>query len=450
MPRLIYWNVQSFSDDKFFWRSRKRGRDGEELWGENAAQSYLNALVTTITANAPAFIVIVEVRPGGNTGGGTLLSDDGAMRLLRYLRLHNDVHWALVPPVISGLGNAGEGVAVYYRRTATMFFTGPWRWPGGWGPAAPAAGMLGVYPGPFTFAFSKPVNNRTVPGGNNLYNPGQVERRLAGQWRYVAGGGGGGGPAVPPPPPVMFGALNARSPFRTTFYDSALGQNYSIIACHATPSQNGGAAGVAAAPSTLGTEAIGNLHEVQNIGVNERIVVVGDFNVSLFQPLATAVAYAPFTAAAYTRVIDSNPGHALPVGYPSRGYLITHIKQFGATPDDTDGYPAFGYMSKPDFYGQYDSIDNAFVRGGALANATIANTVTGAPYNAVAPPPADVPAGALPYASAMADPAVALNSPHGYDPNGMNYDDEVDYFQDIANYGRALGVSDHLPLVFDF
>ncbi|WP_437990108.1 hypothetical protein [Sorangium sp. So ce145] len=447
MPRMIYWNVQHFSEDKFFIRKRKRKLDEDEAWGEDPAQKYLNVLFNAITANAPDFIVIVEARPGGNTGEGTLLSDDGAMRLLRYLRNKSSAQWALVPPVISGLGNAGEGIAVYFRRTATLYFTGPWRWPGGAGPAAPGVGA-GVYPSQYRNAFSRPVDNRTVPNGNNLYNAGQMERRLAGQWRYfVGGGGGGGGGAGPAPAPISFGGAGTRSPFRTTFYDSAAGQNYTILACHAAPGQN--AAAPATAPSTLATQAIGNLHEVQNIGANEIIVVVGDFNVSLFVAAATAVAYAPF-AAHYTKVIDTVGGAALPAGYPARGYLSTHIVPINnATPSNARGYPAFGYMSELDAHGQYDSIDNAFVRNSVVANATIANLVTGAPYTAVMPVPAGMPPGTLTYASALGNPA-SLNSPNGYDPNGTTFPDETALFRDVDNYARVYGVSDHIALVFDF
>ncbi|WP_441292015.1 hypothetical protein ACSRUE_17720 [Sorangium sp. KYC3313] len=448
MPRMIFWNVNVFSEDKFFIRERERKRDEEEAWGEDAAQNYLKVLFNAITANNPDFIVIVEARPGSNTGEGTLLSDGGAMQLLRYLRANDSAQWALVPPVISGLGNAGEGIAVYFRRTATLYFTGPWRWPGGAGPAAPGV-MVGDYRSQYQDAFSNPVDNRTVPGGNNLYNAGEIERKLAGQWRYFGGGGGGGGGgAGAAPAPIGFGGDGTRSPFRTTFYDSATtpGRNYSILACHAAPSQ---LPTPATAPSTLATQAIGNLHEVQNIGANETIVVVGDFNVSLFVAAATAVAYAPF-AANYVQVINTVGGAALPAGYPARGYLSTHIVSDNhATPSNARGYPAFGYMSELDAYGQYDSIDNAFVRNGAVASATIANLITGAPYTAVMPVPAGMPPGTLTYASALSDPK-SLNSPKGYDPAGDDFDDETEWFLDIVNYGLVYGVSDHLPLVFDF
>ncbi len=405
--------------------------------GANAAQEYLDVLYDAITANAPDFIVIVEARPAGVLAQGTLLADDGTVQLLDYLRANDSPQWALVPPVVSGTGRRGEGIAVFYRRTPTLFFTGPWRWPGAAGPAAPGGG-LGLYPRPYRRAFSTPVNNRRTPNdGINLYNPNVIERRLAGQWRYRDAMG-----AV-----LDFGGAGTRSPFRTTFYDSAAGHNYSILACHTAPSQDGGVGGVAAAPSTLATAAIGNLREVQRIGANETIVVVGDFNVSLFDAVATGAAYAPF-AAAYQRVFEQVAGRAMPATYPSKGYLVTHIRPVNdATPDWTDDYPAFGYGSVSDQYGDYDSIDNAFVRGRAPANATIANIVSGAPYTAVAVP-RDVPAGALPYVSPL--PANALNVPNGYDPDRMAWDDDVEWFQDIDNYGRVRGVSDHLPLAFDF
>lgn len=441
MPRMIYWNVQHFSEDKFFVRQRKRKRDDDEEWGVNAAQNYLDVLFNAITANAPDIIVIVEARPAGNTGEGTLLLDEGSMRLLNYLRANDSVQWSLVPPVISGTGNRGEGIAVYFRRTPTFFFTGPWVWPGGAGPAAPG-GAGSAYSGRYLRAIARatdPTRFRPVPVGS-MYNPALLERRLAGQWRYFAGGGGGGGGAVP----VTFGGPGTRSPFNTTFYDSATGQDYSILAFHGAPGQN--LFNPALAPSTLAMQTVGNLFEVQNAAANETIVVVGDFNVSLFEPAATAVAYLPF-AAHYTQVIDTVGGAALPAGYPGRGFLSTHmVGVHDAEPSNTDGYPAFGYMSQLDMHGQYDSIDNAFVHNGAVANATIANLVTGAPYAA---PPPNIPAGALAYASELGNPA-SLNSPAGYNPAGMNYDDEVDLFRDIDNYALVYGVSDHIPLVFDF
>lgn len=447
MPRMVFWNVEHFSGDKFFRRRRKRTRDGEEAWGTNAAQDYLDVLVNAVTANAPDFIVIVEARPAGQLAEGTLLPDDGTMQLLNYLRLNDDVQWSLVPPVISGTGRRGEGIAIFWRRTPQLFLTGPWRWPGGAGPAA--AGVAAAnYPAPYNTAIPNGNPARRTPAhAENLYNPGAYERQLAGQWRFRDARG-----AV-----LSFGGAGTRSPFRATFYHSVLRQNYAIVACHTAPEQDGGLAGIAAAPSTLATQAVSQLAEVTAIGARETVVVAGDFNVSLFDAAATGVAYANFGAVGFAQVIRQTAGHAMPATYPSKGYLVTHMRPVvRASPDWTDGYPAFGYgtirgrVPRRRGWVHYDSIDNGFVRGGALANATIANIVTGAPYTAAVPAPADVPTGALPYLSALNDP-LSINVPHGYNPDDDNYwDDDVELFQDIDNYARVRGVSDHLPLVFDF
>jgi hypothetical protein len=439
MPKLIYWNVQHFSADKFFMRKRRRTRDDDEGWGGNPAVNYLQVLTDTITAHQPDFIVIVEARPAGNIGEGQLLPDNGTMFLLDHLRtVDRRANWSLVPPVISGQGNGGEGIAVFWRRSATMFFTGPWSWPGGAGPGR-ARGRTGVYPRQYRYAFSAPVDNRRTPAGNNLYNVGSVERRLAGQWQYRDVRG-----AV-----LDFGGPWTRSPFRTTFYDSAAGQNYQLFAFHAAPGQFG-FPGPANAASVVATAAAGGLAEVQAVNANETTVFVGDFNVSLFDAVTTAAAYVNFPAAAWTRVIEQNAGRAMPTTYPSKGYLVTHMKEVRQSdPSNVNGYPAFGYATTDaDWYGVYDSIDNAFVRAGAVARATIANVVTGAPYLGAAAP-RDVPVGTLVYPSELEDPNT-INVPAGFAPGTGTFDDETDAFRDIDNYARVFGVSDHLPLVFDF
>ncbi len=438
MPRMIYWNVQLFSEDKFYVRGRKRKRDEEEDWGVNYANRYRRVLLRTVRRHQPDFIVIAELRRGGRVAQGALLRDTGALRMLESLR-GDDANWQLVPPLLSGLNNAGEGIAVFWRRSARLWFTGPWRWPGGGGPAAPFPGATGAYPGIIGWDDALDRHRRTPNHAENLYARDRWEDQLAGQWRYPG----------PMGLPMIFGSPTGRSPFHVTFYDSVARQNYSIYALHMTPSQRGGPGGVAAAPSTLGSAQVGNLPGVQAAGARETVVVIGDFNVSLFDAAATAVAYGPFGAAGHQQLIEQVAGHPMPAGYPSRGYLITHIKAANrATPSWARGYPAFDYGSARDAYGQYDSIDNGFVLGGAVGNVTIANIVSGAPYTRV-PAPADVPTGALAYRSRMENPA-ALNVPAGYNPAGMSFLDETDLFQDVNNYGRVYGVSDHLPIAFDF
>ncbi|GAA2036424.1 hypothetical protein GCM10009839_41670 [Catenulispora yoronensis] len=457
MPRMIYWNVEDFSDNKFFNRKRKLVNQDKEEYGADPAERIRNILVNTVTAHLPDFIVIVEAVPGVLLAPGTLLDDRGGILLLERLRNNaadpNAAQWALVPPVSTGTGNMAEGVLVYYRHAPNFFFTGPWRWPGGTGPAAPlpavgAAPAGTIYPPDYRWSFSRPVDNRLVPGG--LHNVGQKERTLAGQWLYVVPpAGGAAGPAAP----TTFGVAGSRAPFRTTFYDQTANQNYSIFACHTAPGQDGGAQGAAAAPSVQATQTIAALPEVQAVNAAETVVVVGDFNVSLFNAVASAAAYGPFTAAAvgFTQMIAPTAGNPVPGTYPSRGYLGTHIaKAPKATPANTRGYPAFGYISPgTDPIWQYDSIDNGFVRGGAPANATIANIITGAPYPII-PPAAGVPTGFYAYPQMMSSTAAALNVPVGYVLNSKQYEKALPMFQNEDNFGLIRGVSDHLPLVFDF
>lgn len=437
--RILFWNVEHFSQDKFFSRKRKRTRDDDEEYGAPAGPPYFNILYNAITANNPDVIIIIEARLGAYGAAGTLPRDRGALSVLQRLRNLHSPQWALVPPLISGTGRTAEVVAVFYRRTGTLFFTGPGIWPGGAGPVAdPGAAVApGLYPIPYTRAFSSPVNNRVVPAGNNLYNPGLVERRLGGQvaW-YAAPAMGMMGPAAP----VSFGAARYRTPFRVTFYDSAAGQNYNVIAFHAPPMPMLYAGPAGAAPPVVGVQTASNLAEVQQAPANETTVFCGDFNVDLFNGVATAAAYGTVTGGGWTQVLNTTGGAALPAGFPNRGYLMTHMAPVGqSTPANTNGYPAFGYMD--------GSLDNAFVHGGALANATVANLVTGAPYNGV-PVPANMPPGNYVYGSALTD-LTSLGSPAGINPLVGNYFTKLNDFQSIDNYSRIRGVSDHLAIVFD-
>lgn len=430
MPRMIFWNVQKFNYDKFYSRKRKRKRDEEEEWGADVGLKYRDVLIPTITAHNPDFIVLAEIHPG-NAQAGQLVDDRGTMNLLKDLRMGVHPTWALVPPIVSGNNRKAEGIAVFFRRSQTMFFTGPWRWTG---QGTASGGKAALYQSPYHTAFSSPPEFRTVPVGA-LHNAGEVERQLAGQTEYTVAGAS-----------ATFGAAGNRTPFRTTFYDSTSRRNYSILGFHAPPGQGDGTVPVTNAPSTLGTAEVARLTEVTNPGANEVVVVAGDFNVSLFDQAAIGVAYQPFLNAGYTRMINATP---LPTTYPAKGYLSTHLKDIKrATVDCSRGGPALGYLSDREGRGAWDSIDNAFVCNSTAAqtNATIANIVYGTPYK---PSPQGMPAGHYPYRSQLNNPEV-LNNGDGWDPNDDVYYDMVNTFQDSENYQRVYNVSDHLPLVFDF
>lgn len=437
--RILFWNVEHFSQDKFFSRKRKRSRDDDEDYGAPAGPPYFNILYNAITANNPDVIIIIEARLGAYGAVGTLPVDRGAISVLRRLRALHSVQWALVPPLISGTGRTAEVIAIFYRRTGTFYFTGPGIWPGGAGPVgSPGAAVApGDYPAPYRTAFSSPRSNRLVPAGNNLYNAGAMERQLGGQVNWSAAPGGG---MMGPAAPISFGAPQYRTPFRVTFYDSAAGRNYNVIAFHAPPMPRNYVGAANASPPVVGVQTAATLAEVQQANANETTIFCGDFNVDLFDGAATAAAYGPVTGGGWTQVVNTTGGAVLPGGFPNRGYLMTHMcPVHQATPADTNGYPAFGYLE--------NSLDNAFVHGAAVNNPTVANLVTGAPYNAVALP-ANMPGGHYAYASALTD-ATSLNSPNGINPNAMNYDDEEINFRSIDNYSRIRGVSDHIAIVFD-
>jgi len=452
MPRLIYWNVEHFSKDKFYNRLRKRSRDDEDVWGVNRADELRTYLVPTLTLHDPDFIVIVEIRPGaaGLPAGG-LLYDEGTLSLLHSLRSSTLNQWSLVPPLILGQNGKAEGIAVFYRRDR-YFFTGPWRWPGGaGGVAGPVAtiGAPGFYPSPWKrggrAAQSSALPLRFVPGGAPI-NAGQREDKLAGQWRFTGTAHNVGGYLRFPGPATDF-----RTPFLTTFWDNVNARVIKLLAFHAPPDQDVGG-NVATSESTIGTRRLSYITAIQAIAANEKQVIVGDFNVSVFDGAATAPAYGRITGAPlnFGQLIQPTPYQN-----PDAGYVCTHIKNINeAAPWDTDGYPGFSYQTVDDLYGQYDSIDNAFRRfGGGVgpapaSNITIVNRLTGSPYNAVPTPPG-CPPGHFLYFSGLADLST-LNSPNGIDPDAMNADDKLIDFRQPDNYGLIRQTSDHLPLLFDF
>jgi len=452
MPRLLYWNVEHFSDDKFFRRSRKRARDDDQGWGANRGDELrTNYLLPAITAHDPSFIVILEVRPGNAALlPGQLVDDVGAVNLLRSIRLTTGNQWSLVPPLMLGLRNRGEGIAVYYRRDR-YFFTGPWRYPGGAGRAGRPATVPapGYYPAPWRrlgpAAAQSALPSRIIPGGLNPNNAGQQENRLAGQWRFPGTAHNVHGFLRFPGPSRAF-----RRPFLTTFWDPVNAQTVKIMAFHAPPDQLVGGF-VNDAQSVKGTRRLSFIFDIQAIAGNEIQMIVGDFNISIFNALAVARAYGPLGAMGFARLINATPNQ-----FPDKGYVATHIATRAiAAPWWTNGYPGFEYQSVPDLFGAYDSIDNAFVRYGAgivppgANNTTIVNMVAGSPYTAIAAP-FGCPTGHHIYLTAMNDEPNTLNSPVGINPLAGNAWDVLEDFLDVDNYGTIRETSDHLPLIFDY
>jgi hypothetical protein len=486
MTRIMYWNVNNFGTERFFcqqYRKVKRRKLNQgNLSDIDAATDRFDALYATIQQNLPDILVIVEVTTGtDNLPEGEIIDERTSYNLMEELRARTgNPNWYLVPPLVSGTQGRAEGIAVFYN-SANLTFTGPWRWPGGFGPADSVAAIpnvnMGFYDQPYTWranpnAAAGPGNlpnpadpdnslpNRVIPP-DSAFNGGRFEYQVAGQWNYFVGGN-------PINAQLNFPAAGNRRPFLTTFYDTSVAvggythREIRLMSFHASPYQfqNNPVTGLReAGPAVNGTAEIANIFEMnQGLAPNQVNVIVGDFNVPLWAYGGVALptlAYNPIIALGYAQQLQQVPN-----AYPDKAYRITHIRPADdATPYNTNGYPGFGYMTEPELLGRYDAIDNIFVRyppapnmagGPPATNMTIVNTATGSPYvGGAAPPlPPGVPAGtggALVYAQALNNPA-NLPIPAGIAPFDIG---RVTSFQGWDNYRKIRSTSDHLALIVD-
>lgn len=430
MPtRILYWNIEKFGLNK--------------IVGNAKAAQRLAIIGNHILAANPQIFVIVEqgagTRPANNmTNGHTIVGNglNGCIQLLAALRataVPGYANWALVPPLISGVAGFAEAIAVFYRADL-IEFVGPWVWPlGGAGPA--------VAPGPATGNYNAPFNN-FLPVGNvngaSPINAGMPYLQLAGQWDFMDAMGLA---------TIQFPGPNNRKPFYTTFRDPGNGGILHLHSFHAASNFF---------QARNGTANFGNIPEMtMALGANDKIAVVGDFNVSLFNAALSTPAYAPFLAAGFNRML--NP--LAPAGLPQNWYLYTHNKPHKQVDPFTtpptlapNGYPGFGYMGSDINHPGYESIDNIMWRygggGGAAANATIMNPVVGSPYNAT-PAPGGAPIGTIAFASQLAN-AIPLpgGQPYLNWAGGFNIGARRQ-FQGWNNYRIVRSTSDHMALCID-
>jgi hypothetical protein len=456
----MYQNINNFGYNRFFDDSRKRPKNGG-IGGNTFAQAALDRLTVVanaVTAANPDLFSVVEVNSGQNgIALGNLVMELSSANLMDHLNTLGLAsagvarNYKLVPPIVTGTGGRAEGVAVFYDMNRLQFL-GPWAWPGGQGPSDTAAnitgggGALAAYPANWTNAANPALDclpNRVIPVGQ--HNAGHNENTLAAQWQFEN----------PPGTVLEFPLVGYRRPILTMFREMAAPNRIiKLLSFHAPPDQLAPPPPpLAVVASILGTAGLANVTEMTGaIPANEVWAIVGDFNVSLF----SAVAYGPLTttpapANRYTAAISRGAG-PIPDTYPSKSYLITHIRTSDeAEPWQTNGYPGFGYMSVPDGFGRYDAIDNIFTRYGAAAGApgaaTILNAVSGSPYTAVAPPapPPVIPTGAIALGTQLNSPA-SLNSPAG---RVVNAPGAIKAFQGWNNYRKIRSSSDHMALAID-
>jgi len=456
MTRILYWNIQQFGINKINNPSRKR-QLGSSVNSMAASIDRRALIMSTIAANLPDIIVVVETSTGAGAEG-TLISaggQTGALDLLVRIRGAHGPNWMLVPPLILGQGGVKEGISVYYN-SAVLNFTGPFGWQGGANPSA-ATGVIGIanmveYPAPWYIGAGNA--NNVLPAGNTpgtagIINPFMPMSKLAGQWLFHDN--------ALPPNQLQFPGIGNRPPFLTTFWDPVNNRNIKLLSYHAPPDFG---------PAANGTNALSNIQEMTtDLGAQDVGVIVGDFNVDIFNALFSGIAYNNLTNPAvggYTRQIN-------PTGnfFPDKSYVCTHIKTSNqAKPWTANGYPGYEYIGSNTNFPGYDSIDNILTRygaaaGGPAANMTIINRVSGSPYNRVMPTPGGSPAGHYVYPTdmqpiiggALAGLPVALPlPPNGPGGNGGYLPGTVGAlkrFKGWDNYGKIRSTSDHLPLIID-
>lgn len=479
MTRILYWNIENFSVNKFWDISRKRKKGSA---GGNAAQQAADRLDyflyafdnqfpngTPACANrTPEIVVIVELE-SGVVPRGCLVNADGPVatqNLVTQIRAWTaNNNWMAVPPLYTG---PTEGVIVLYN-SANLIFTGPNIWPGGGGPSAIPPAPPGVAPpapaSPYPAAWNTFIRtgalSRSIPAGAQ-YNANRWENQMAARVAGFTSSAGAG--LVPPPggmPPAGInmdgldplgpagpaGPLGPRTPYMVTFFRPAGGgapaENITLFAIHAPASGNAYNYMTALACTQQIAAAL---------GVNERRVVVGDFNLDMFTAAgALRQRYQYFQQLGYAIAVVPPGGGppAPPLGYYD--YFCTHLFPYyssanWSTVANNRYYPGYLYQDEL-------CIDNIFVNNGALANTTILNPVVGSPYNQNPPPaPGGLPPGGAPPGhfdmDILADCYQGVNVPPAVAPGymaGMNTT-----WRDWDNIRRIRSTSDHLPIIADF
>lgn len=451
MARILYWNIRQFAINKIDAPRAKRRWDGSFIIPPQPG--YRKRVIrTTITQNKPDIFVVVETSTGAGAAG-TLISAggaDGSIFLLQQMRTwFPGDDWRLIPPLRLGQGNVQEGISVFYNH-ARVQFTGPWGWQGDGNPSDSVAniglGNLVNYGPPWVNLL--PAGN--APAGLNTINPGVPYRKLAGQWLFHGPLAGGVAPVLGFP-----NAFN-RTPFLTTFWEpgagGAAGKMIKLLAFHASPKKQ---------QAADGTNQLSNILEMTtDLAANQVGVIVGDFNVDLFNTHFEPIAYDRLLGAfpagvGYTRQI--NPTANI---WPDKGYVCTMLRSHNsARPWATNGYPGYEYVIQDTF----SSVDNILTRyGGGSAvgpatNITIANRVTGTPYNRDVPAIAGAPQGSLIYNSAMALDGGGLPSalplpiagPTGHGGIVPGNIGALTSFVGWNNYRRIISTSDHMGLIVD-
>lgn len=371
-------------------RKREDEEDEQQILASRVADriTYVEKMFTT---NALDLFVVVElygrtnevfdagsVIPFSSNGG------QGAIMLLNLIRQWTGgaaSPWALVPPIVLGQFGFSEAVGVYYD-TRSLQFIGPWVNGTTAGQTARVAMPFGkgVTVTPYADSWGNLLPTRTAP--NNV-----SENQCAGQWRFVSAAGKN----------LLFPNDYNRPPFMTRFIDLANANRIiDLYSIHTTPATS--------------KNAVRNLGAM---GVTQSSValIAGDFNVDPFPKpprpgkppdLRSFNAYGTLVNAGFKMLLSpippNTPYSAANVVPARQPYCMTHLvptssaspvvgplSQTAASPN---AYPRLGYMGSEIRLRLYASgaIDNVFALNAPNASLSVANSIIGVPYNAVAAP----------------------------------------------------------------
>lgn len=436
MTRVLYWNVQNFGINKLNQLGKKRDINGNKL--PTPESGYRTSVMRSVLTNNPPDIFVLVETQTGNRAAGTLISQsggaNGAKFLLDKIRNWLAPTWMLVPPLVLGTGGVTEGISVYYN-SANLNFTGPWGWLGGNNPAGPPGNLVN-YPNFWYNAGGwKSLPTGNTPGGGNNINANTPYRQLAGKWKFTDNNAA----------QIDFPNNWNRTPFLTTFWDPNNNRTIKLLSFHASPKKG---------QAANGTNNLSDIPEMVNLGMNEVGVIVGDFNVNLYNTYYEPIAYNNLiNVAGYTRHLNPTNNNQ----FPDKGYVSTMLKSVkNARPWNTNGYPGYGYTITD----SYTSVDNILTKyGGGVNNATnftIVNPVATSPYNLVVNA---LPQGHYVYPTAMQntgggrDPDTLPLPPNGPGGGGgvspVGGAGALKTFQGWASYRRVRSTSDHLPLIID-
>lgn len=481
MTRILFWNVNNVGTQSLFPSAAKRARLGNEEaeyrpgarpQAIQDGEDRLDVLTGVIGAVAPHIVSIAEVCVGGGERAeGATVADGAMLRLCRVLRETTPWEdWRLVPPLVVGFNGLEEGAAVFYR-SSVLKFLGPWGWSGALaepiGNIEAEGAELATYGAPWGAG----GGYLALPGraiGAGWPTPNGPENRLAAQWQYEDAEGNR----------INFPGEGNRGPLLTMFgqfVGPGAPRVIKLLSYHAPPQQ--AEMFGEAAPSRAGTAALAQITEMNAVAMepDEVRCIVGDFNVSAWVDAFDAGSYQPLRELGYIQHLNPRGREtpmvegpaALEYGWPTAGYYATHgraVNLFnqasGANPwintgeeHAVQGYPGFGWASRPgEMHGRYDAIDGVFTRHGAEAGEagplTIANPITGSPYNAVEAP-AGVAVGAVVMGSRMFTPGL-FGLPAGV-PQLPQEAGLVAWnaFRNWDNYGKIRSLSDHLPIAID-